>query len=163
MAPIVLVAMQAVFLLLLYLFVARAVRAVVKDLRPAPATGAPVAAAPARSSGSAKRAAKRSGSGERRRPPGELVVHVPGGRPRVLELGGGEITFGRSEMSTVMLTDSYVSERHARVYQSGGQWLVADMGSTNGTYLNQVKVTEPKPIAAGDQLGIGKIVVEVRK
>jgi pSer/pThr/pTyr-binding forkhead associated (FHA) protein len=159
-APIVLVVIQGLFLVLLYLFVARAVRAVVNDLRPAPAGAAP---APAASRAPAKRSAKRSGGTERRRPPGELVVHVPGSRPRVLELADREITFGRSEMSTVMLTDSYVSERHARVYPSGGQWLVADQGSTNGTYLNQVKVTEPKPIAAGDQLGIGKIVVEVRK
>lgn len=56
-----------------------------------------------------------------------------------------------------------MSERHARVYREGDEWLVSDLGSTNGTLLNQVKVTSPTPIAAGDQLRIGKTVIEVRK
>ena len=41
--------------------------------------------------------------------------------------------------------------------------MVADLKSTNGTFLNRVKVTSPAQIAAGDQLGIGKTIVEVRK
>jgi pSer/pThr/pTyr-binding forkhead associated (FHA) protein len=73
------------------------------------------------------------------------------------------VTFGRASESTVAVADPYVSDHHAHVFHDGQDWLVEDLGSTNGTFLNQVKVTSPTPIEAGDQLGIGKTVVEVRK
>jgi pSer/pThr/pTyr-binding forkhead associated (FHA) protein len=158
MDPIILFLLRAAVIILLYVFVARAVRAVIRDLRAAP-QAAPAAPAPAARG-------KAGGKDRKRKPrarPSELVVHVPGSRPRVVPLDGREVTFGRAETSTVMLTDPYVSERHARVYQDGNEWLVADLGSTNGTMLNQAKVTRPTPIAAGDQIGIGKVTVEVRR
>jgi pSer/pThr/pTyr-binding forkhead associated (FHA) protein len=152
-SPLVLTLLQLVFLLLLYLFVARAVRAVLRDLRATPAT-----------SPSRPRPSPRTESPRRKRPPPrELVVHVPDGRPRVVPLDGREVTFGRAETSTVMLVDPYTSEHHARVYRQGDEWYVADLGSTNGTYLNQQKVTAPTPLSAGDQVGIGKTTVEVRR
>jgi pSer/pThr/pTyr-binding forkhead associated (FHA) protein len=160
MAPIVLTLVQAAFLLLLYLFVARAVRAIVRDLRPAP-VGAPApAAAPA--SGGRRRGGKRQ-ERAKERAPRELVVHMPEARPRVLALDGRDVTFGRSETSTVILTDGYASERHARVFREGGTWYVDDAGSTNGTFRNQARVSGPTPLNAGDQLTIGKTVVEVRR
>jgi len=157
--PIVLTLLQGLFLLLLYVFVGRAVRAVVRDVRGVPA---PAAAVPARAAAPAP--TKRRGRRQRpRTPPRELVIHRPQGRPSVVPLDGTDITFGRSPSATVRLDDGYVSERHARVYREGDEWLVSDLGSTNGTLLNQVKVTSPTPIAAGDQLRIGKTVIEVRK
>jgi pSer/pThr/pTyr-binding forkhead associated (FHA) protein len=159
MAPIVLTLAQAAFLLLLYLFVARAVRAIVRDLRPAP-VGAPPAAAPGPG------ARRRGGRRQRQAGPAaprELVVHMPEARPRVLALDGRDVTFGRSETSTVILTDNYASEQHARVYREGGTWYVDDSGSTTGTFLNQARVSGPTPLNAGDQLTIGKTVVEVRR
>jgi hypothetical protein len=155
--PVVLTLLQWLFLLLLYVFVARAVRAVVRDLAPAaPSRGG--GPRPPRGATAARPAQRRA-----RTPPRELVVHHPGGRPTVVALGGGEVTFGRDPRCTVPLSDAYASERHARVSPDGDGWVVADLGSTNGTYLNQVKLTSAKPIAPGDQLSIGKTVVEVRK
>lgn len=159
MPPIILVLIQGLFLLLLYLFVARAVRAVIRDLR--------MSAAPPRSGRPARRPPQgRSGASSQRKVrgrPGELVVHLPSGKPRVVPLDGSEVRFGRSKECTVPLDDSYVSEQHTRVYPTDEGWAVADMGSTNGTYLNKAKVTAPTPLQPGDQLGIGKTVVEVRK
>lgn len=177
MPPIVLVVIQATFLLLLYLFIARIARAIVRDVRrTAPAQPMPVyqpapaaqpqaqpsqpqapAAAPVTPSRS------RTGSTESRGVAGQLVVHHPDGRPRVITLADREIRFGRDSNATVSLTDPFVSEHHAKVYQSSTGWVLADMGSTNGTFLNRNKVTAPVPIRPGDQIGIGKIVVEVRK
>ncbi|MDP8978354.1 MAG: FHA domain-containing protein, partial [Actinomycetota bacterium] len=113
-------------------------------------TPAPAAAAPAQPD------ARRGG-------PAELVVHAEG-RPRVVRLEGegGGVVFGRAPDATVTLSDQYASERHARVYQRNGEWVVADLGSTNGTFLNRSRVTAPTPISAGDQLGIGETVVQVR-
>lgn len=159
MPPLVLTLLQGLFLVLLYLFVARAVRAVLRDLSAAQPERAPARApAPRRPAAPTARRERRP-----RGRPAELVVHGPQGRPRVVRLDSGDVTFGRSEAATVMLVDAYVSDRHARVFQDGDDWLVADLGSTNGTYLNQVKVTTPTPIAAGDQLAMGKTTVEVRK
>lgn len=160
MPPIVLTLVQGLLLLLLYLFVARAVRAVIRDVRatgPAPA-GAPVVAGPA------PRTSRRGKRGNRPRAlPGELVVHPPEGRPQVVPLDAHDVSFGRADASTVILSDPYISDHHARVYLEDGTWLITDLGSTNGTFLNQSKVTAPTPIAAGDQLGIGKTVVQVRR
>jgi hypothetical protein len=153
--PIVLQLLQGLFLVLLYVFVARAVRAVVRDLRTAPASARAVTPRPVAKPVARERA---------RRPAGELVIHAPDNRPQVIQLNGGsEVTLGRASESTVVLTDPYVSDRHAHVFHDGRDWLIEDLGSTNGTFLNQVKVTSPTPIKAGDQLGLGKTVVEVRK
>ena len=153
MPPIVLTLVQGLLLLLLYLFVWRAVRVVVRD----------VAAAPRMVAATAPAAARRRGGSEDRPPPTELVVHDADGRPRVIPLDGQDITFGRSETSTVVINDPFVSDAHARVYYRDGDWVIDDLGSTNGTFLNQARVTEPRALAAGDQLAIGKTVVQVRR
>lgn len=157
MAPIVLTLIQAVILLLLYLFVARAVRAIIRDLRAASQPGpvAPPASQP--------EPAAPGGPAGARGQPRELVVRSPEGRTRVVSLNStGDIVLGRGRSSTVELGDSYASERHARVYRDRGEWLVADLGSTNGTFLNRARVTRPTRIAPGDQLGLGQTTVEVR-
>lgn len=156
MPPIIHTLLQGMFLLLLYVFVARAVRAVARDMMPAPASHPRGRPAP-------PRMAQRQRPTRARSRPRELVVHSPGERPIVLPLDGEDITFGREDSATVPLRDPYISELHAKIHQDGDQWLVTDMGSTNGTFLNQVKVGSPMPIAAGDQVTLGKTVVEVRK
>ena len=156
MPPIVFTLIQGLFLLLLYLFVARAVRWVWRDVT-APARTAAAPAAPRRSRSSAQ------SKGKQRTAPRELVIHTPQGRPRVVRLDAHDVTFGRADGSTVILDDAYISDQHARVFLQDGEWCIADLGSTNGTFLNQVKVTSATPIAAGDQLGIGKTTVQVRK
>lgn len=166
MAPILLTLLQAVLLLLLYLFVARAVRAVIRDMRASPPAPSPAGAPPgaARHAGAAQGAGAPVARDTSHRPaPSELVVHAPQGQPEVVRLDTGDVTFGRGRDATVRLSDSFASERHARVYRDRGQWLVTDLGSTNGTFLNRTKVTGPTPIAAGDQLGIGETTVEVRR
>lgn len=176
MAPIVLTLIQVAFLVLLYLFVGFTARAVLRDLRggqpahvassppapvrtPAPAPGPGPGPAPQRMPAGPAPRSVRSPRGPAR----ELVVHAAGSAPRVLPLDSGDVTFGRSQQSTVPLNDSYASERHARIYREGDQWLLADLGSTNGTYLNKARVDGPTPIGPGDQVAIGKTIVEVRK
>jgi pSer/pThr/pTyr-binding forkhead associated (FHA) protein len=80
-----------------------------------------------------------------------------------VRLGEAPVTLGRSHDSTIVLDDDYVSTRHARVYPRDGQWLVEDLGSTNGTYLDRTKVNGPTPVQIGVPIRVGKTVVELRK
>ncbi|SBT94891.1 FHA domain-containing protein [Streptomyces sp. DI166] len=79
-------------------------------------------------------------------------------------LQGQTITLGRAHDSTIVLDDDYASSRHARIYPDrDGQWIVEDLGSTNGTYLDRSRLTTPTPIPLGAPIRIGKTVIELRK
>ena len=63
-----------------------------------------------------------------------------------LGLTDQQITVGRANDATLVLNDDYASSRHARLFPQDGQWVVEDLGSTNGTYLDRQKVTQPTPV-----------------
>jgi pSer/pThr/pTyr-binding forkhead associated (FHA) protein len=69
---------------------------------------------------------------------------------------------GRSQDSTIVIDDDYVSSRHARIFLRDGQWYVEDLGSTNGTYLGKNKVTTAVPVPLGTPIRIGKTSLELR-
>ena len=56
-----------------------------------------------------------------------------------------------------------MSSFHARIYRHDSGWYVEDLGSTNGTYLNQKRVTSPAELRAGDRVKIGKTTLELRR
>ena len=97
------------------------------------------------------------------------------GTPRTLLVTGGslagttiqlaqtQITIGRAADATLVLSDDYASTRHARLFPQNGEWIVEDLGSTNGTYLDRQKVTQPTPVPIGVPVRIGKTVLELRK
>ena len=80
-----------------------------------------------------------------------------------LGLTDQQITIGRAGDATLVLSDDYASTRHARIFPQDGQWLLEDLGSTNGTYLDRQKVTEPTPVPVGVPIRIGKTVLELRR
>ena len=80
-----------------------------------------------------------------------------------LDLSQQQITLGRANDATLVLNDDYASSRHARIFPQDGQWIVEDLGSTNGTYLDRQKVTRPMPVPLGVPIRIGKTVLELRR
>jgi pSer/pThr/pTyr-binding forkhead associated (FHA) protein len=78
-------------------------------------------------------------------------------------LSDAQITIGRADDATLVLNDDYASTRHARLFPQDGQWIVEDLGSTNGTYLDRQKVTQPTPVPVGVPIRIGKTVLELRR
>lgn len=68
----------------------------------------------------------------------------------------GSMYFGRDTENDVMVPDPRVSRRHARIRVEGGRATVVDVGSTNGTYVNEVMVTAEQPLHDGDLLRIGR-------
>ncbi|MEU3441187.1 FHA domain-containing protein [Streptomyces griseoincarnatus] len=105
------------------------------------------------------------GGGRRgRNTPTKLVVTEGTLTGTTVALQGQTITLGRAHDSTIVLDDDYASSRHARIYPDrDGQWIVEDLGSTNGTYLDRTRLTTPTPISLGAPIRIGKTVIELRK
>ncbi|THA25442.1 FHA domain-containing protein [Streptomyces sp. RKND-216] len=102
----------------------------------------------------------RSGRGS----PTKLVVSEGSLTGTTVALQGQTITLGRAHDSTIVLDDDYASSRHARIFPDrDGQWIVEDLGSTNGTYLDRSRLTTPTPIPPGAPIRIGKTVIELRK
>ena len=73
------------------------------------------------------------------------------------------VVIGRADDSTLVLTDDYASTRHAKLSHRGSEWYVEDLGSTNGTYLDKVKVTTAVRVPIGTPIRIGKTAIELRR
>ena len=95
--------------------------------------------------------------------PHQLLVTAGSLAGTTLDLSEQQITNGRANDATLVLTDDYASSRHARLFPQDGQWIVEDLGSTNGTYLDRQKVTQPTPVPNGVPIRIGKTVLELRR
>ena len=80
-----------------------------------------------------------------------------------IDLADQQITLGRANDATLVLNDDYASTHHARIFPQDGQWIVEDLGSTNGTYLDRQKVIRPTPVPVGVPIRIGKTVLELRR
>jgi pSer/pThr/pTyr-binding forkhead associated (FHA) protein len=152
--------LRVIFLILLYLFFIRVIRAVWSELKepkgaPAPEPRYAEAAPAGQPRGREQRA---RGHGER------LVVLEPAERKgQVFELGD-ELTMGRAEGCGVSLPDdTFVSQVHARVFRRDGSLFVEDLGSTNGTFLNRKAVSGPVALRKGDRVQVGRSVLEVTK
>jgi len=95
--------------------------------------------------------------------PQRLLVTAGGLAGTTIGLSDQQITIGRANDATLVLNDDYASSRHARLFPQDGQWIVEDLGSTNGTYLDRQKVTQPTPVPPGVPIRIGKTVLELRR
>ncbi|GGX78025.1 FHA domain-containing protein FhaB/FipA [Streptomyces fructofermentans] len=111
-----------------------------------------------------QQAAPSTGGRQRRGAPTKLVVSEGTLTGTTVALQGQTISLGRAHDSTIVLDDDYASSRHARIYPDrDGQWIVEDLGSTNGTYLDRTRLTTPTPVPLGAAIRIGKTVIELRK
>ncbi|PYE18661.1 pSer/pThr/pTyr-binding forkhead associated (FHA) protein [Williamsia limnetica] len=90
-----------------------------------------------------------------------IVTHGALANTRIT-LGTQPVLLGRADDSTLVLTDEYASERHARLVRRGDDWYVEDLGSTNGTYLDRAKVTTAVRVPLATPVRVGKTVIELR-
>jgi hypothetical protein len=90
------------------------------------------------------------------------LVLMEGVGPPTTDLTPPETLLGRDASCHVTIPDSSVSHRHARVYHSDGEWYVEDLGSTNGTFVNDRPLTRPVMLRPGDTVGIGRSILEAR-
>jgi hypothetical protein len=141
-------------LIVLYLFFLRVLRAVWAELRePKPAVVANPAAPAA---GPAVPVPPKQPSRS------HLVVIEPDEqRGRSYELLD-ELTVGRAAGCHIALDDRFVSQLHARMFRRDDQCFIEDLGSTNGTFLNDEKVTGPALLSKSDRVRIGSVVMELQ-
>jgi DNA-binding winged helix-turn-helix (wHTH) protein len=97
---------------------------------------------------------------------GALVPEVPNGwlvgDVAEIALTAGDNVLGREGPGIILLKSSTVSRRHARIKIEGDRAVVEDLGSKNGTYVNDRRVTSPTPVVDGNQVRIGSLLFTFR-
>lgn len=71
------------------------------------------------------------------------------------------ITIGRGQHNDIVIRDRYVSNSHAVITSQGESWQLTDLGSTNGTYINNTKLTNTQSIKPGDKINIAGVTFKV--
>ena len=158
MSELTLFLIRIAYLAILWIFVLAAISVIRSDMFGARVpeaqrtTRAPDAPKPPK-----QKASKRRGS------PTHVAVTQGSNTGATAGLDRAPILIGRGTDAAIRLDDDYVSTRHARIAASGDQWFVEDLGSTNGTYIGSVRITQPTTITLGTQVRIGKTILELQK
>jgi pSer/pThr/pTyr-binding forkhead associated (FHA) protein len=145
------VALKFGFLAVMYLFLLWVSRSALKDLRQVDGTRAgPVGEA------TGLHSVRGMGAGDIAQRAPRLVVeratgHTPG---MIYDIGEGAV-LGRGDAAEIRLEDPFASSRHAHLVTQGGVMVIEDLGSTNGTYLNEELLQGPQPLHRGDRVRIG--------
>jgi pSer/pThr/pTyr-binding forkhead associated (FHA) protein len=137
---------------LLLLFIWRSMRWAVRGLS--------VEAAPR-----SRRGARKGGAAaEPAMPPGPsaVVIHSEGAKPRTVAVSGNMV-MGRAPECELALEDTFVSQQHARLFAKNGSWYVEDLGSTNGTFVNDQRLGAPAMVQPGDRVRVGTTIMELRR
>jgi hypothetical protein len=150
------VGLQFGFLAVLYLFLLWVSRSALRDLRrstgPRTSAAGPVSA-PGPDATGLYAASNPGANGDAE--PRLIVERAPGHTPGMeYDIGEGAV-MGRGDQAEIRLEDPFASSRHARLLRQGGIVVLEDLGSTNGTYLNEELLTGPQPLHRGDRVRIG--------
>ena len=176
MSELTLLVLQLAFLLLLWGFVFFVIYSLRSDLfgqrarrmvPPAPLPAAAPASAPApRPSAGAEPATEpvaRADPAATATTPRRLVI-TSGPREGVeIDLPSEQLTIGRSSESGLVIRDDYTSTHHARLMLWGDNWVIQDLDSTNGTFLDGTRVTLPTAVTPGTPVTIGTTTFELRR
>ncbi|HET7325768.1 MAG TPA: FHA domain-containing protein [Nocardioidaceae bacterium] len=158
MSELTLVLIRFAYLAVLWIFVLAAISVIRSDM-----FGARVPHAESARERKAARQRRAKPARPRRGDPSQVVIVEGGNRGEVIPLDGAPLLIGRGTDASIRLDDDYVSTRHAQIANSGGQWFVEDLGSTNGTYVGPRRITQPTVVSLGSQIRIGKTILELRK
>ncbi|MDQ4109346.1 MAG: FHA domain-containing protein [Actinomycetota bacterium] len=151
--PFALSALKYGLFALLFLFIWRSMRWVVRGLSVAEA------------SAGAEGGGRRSRDTAPTLPPGPSTLLVQGrsdAKPRTVRLSAS-MTVGRAPECELRLDDTYASQQHARLFARNNSWFVEDLGSTNGTFVNEQKLAAPAMLQPGDKVRVGQTIMELRR
>lgn len=151
MSELIVAAVKIVFLALLWLFILFVADIIRRDMFGRTVKADTIKAVPATG----------RGKGKRSRTPSRFAV-TQGTQQGFSVPVAHTINLGRAADSTFHLDDDYASARHAQLVQTDAQtWVLTDLNSTNGTYVNGRRATEPIPVTVGDVIRIGKTLMRL--
>ncbi len=148
------VALKFGFLAVLYLFLLWVARSARRDLGGS-ASSQQTLAPPAPDATGMYSASTLGPVGFVSRAPRLVVERAPGHEEGMIYDLDGDLVLGRGDSAEIRLEDPFASSRHARIYEQGNSVVVEDLGSTNGTYLNEELLQTPRPLHPGDRVRIG--------
>ncbi len=90
-----------------------------------------------------------------------ILIQEKGGEQRRMVFNKAEVTIGRVQGNDIVLPKGNVSKRHARIVLKDGKFIIVDLKSTNGTYVNGRKITSPLVVKDSDKIYIGDFIVGV--
>src|SRR5512142_318105 len=96
-----------------------------------------------------------------REPMFTIIIQEKGGEQRRMVFNKPEVTIGRVQGNDIVLPKGNVSKRHARIVLKDGKFIIVDLKSTNGTYVNGRKITSPLVVKDSDKIYIGDFIVGV--
>jgi hypothetical protein len=152
------VALKFGFLAVLYLFVLWVARSARRDLKGSEVTLARDAGgySPAISGDATGMYSASSAVADiAHRSPQLVVERAPGHEAGMIYDVDGDLVLGRGDRAEIRLEDPFASSRHARIFEQGNAVVIEDLGSTNGTYLNEEALQTPRPLHPGDRVRIG--------
>lgn len=138
MFNLILLILKLSFLALLYIFLISAIVIIYRDLFAPPTT-------------------------EETSPPSQARLQIVKGSPVLMGKTFfliDETIIGRSSTADVTLEDPAVSHRHARIFTRGSHYLLEDLGSTNGTFVRESKITKSVRLQSGDEIKIGHAILQ---
>ena len=149
------VGLQFGFVVVLYLFLLWVSRSALRDLRRPPTAPGPAPGGEVASDATGMYTAAGSGNNHADLDPRLIVERAPGHTPGMeYDVGEGAV-MGRGDQAEIRLEDPFASSSHAKLTRQGGIIVLEDLGSTNGTYLNEELLSGPQPLHHGDRVRIG--------
>lgn len=91
----------------------------------------------------------------------QLQINEKGGQPRQESFDKSEITIGRVQGNDIVLPKGNISKRHSRIVVKDGKFIIVDLKSTNGTYVNGKKITAPQVVKTTDKIYIGDFTIQL--
>jgi pSer/pThr/pTyr-binding forkhead associated (FHA) protein len=92
----------------------------------------------------------------------KIVITEGDKKGLTLKLDRREITIGRADNSDLVISDEYASTQHAKLVLINNDWMLQDLNSTNGTYLDGARIGTPAAVKLNTPMRIGKTVFELR-
>jgi len=90
-----------------------------------------------------------------------ITLEEKGGGTEQIEFEKNEITIGRLDGNDIRLAKGNVSKYHSKIIAKDGKFIVVDMKSTNGTFVNGKKIAGPQVVKPTDQISIGDYILNV--